>query len=553
MTSTKNNENKLRKKFISISEKPLNILTTNFLKTNMTDLINGLSINIFDFSKYIVCFDDLERCQIDVKEVLGFINNFVEHRYLKTIILANEPEITNSKIEDQSKERNKPEEEDQLKEDKVYYQIKEKVIGRDLKFEFDISTTLPKLFGKYIDPDFTNFLTKQQIAITEILIEYKQDNLRTISFLLDTLERIFPTLKNVQESYVQEIIFFSAIITIEYKNGALTSDDYRNFKNIDNINKMTYSFYLSRKTSESEEEKSNEVKTYPDIFFEKYLINRHYSYSFYPSIYSYVLSGYFDQARLENEIQIRKSEIISKEVQCFRTLHMFRELSEDDFKRLTKDVLQYAKEGKYIIYNYITIADFFYYFAEKELIAESKKEIEKLLFEGLEIAKGRKEIDESTFESLLHFGVKNPDVSVIANKVIEIHDNIKKEQYVANSNKLIDFLNKDEAELRAFFEKHILSKELFPYINGDILLDTILKNSNKQIFYFKELLKDRYNSSNIGEFLYEDIDCLKKLQEGLSKHLENNKEIKPLRKFSYNELISTLKDNIKHLDETRRK
>lgn len=567
LKSTKNNQNKLRKRIISISEKPLNILTTNFLKSNLTDLINGLSIDIFDFSRCIVCFDDLERCQIDVKEVLGFINNFVEHKYLKTIILANEPEINNlkkedqfkedntTKEEDQSKEDDKAKEEDQSKEAKVYYQIKEKVIGRDLKFEIDISSTLPKLFEKYKNTDFYGFLAKQQSYIIGILIEYNQYNLRTISFYFDILERIFPTLKNVKDRYIQEIILFSAIIAIEYKNGVLTSNDYKNFKGIDNFILMSISHALNSisKEKKSENKEKKKAKSYSEIFYKNYLVNRSDSYFFYPSIYSYILSGYFNQSELEKEIQNRKPKIISKEVQDFNALSEFYELSDDHFKLITKDVLQYAKEGKYFIHNYIHIAEFFYSFCENELITEDKKEIEKILLEGLDIAKERAEIKDSTLEDFLRIGSKNPDVSVIVNKVKEIHDKIKEEQYIANSKKLIEFLNEDKFKLKKFFEENSLSKELFPYIDKELLLDTILNISNKQIYNFDVLINFRYYHDGIGKILFEDKDCLEKLKEGLLKYLNNNNEIKQLRKFLYNKLIKTLNDSINHLDKTRRK
>src|SRR5690606_5563551 len=156
-------------------------------------------------------------------------------------------------------------------------------------------------------------------------------------------------------------------------------------------------------------------------FYEKYLDKRVKTYFFYPSIYSYVLSGFFNQTELENEVNKRYPEVISKEVQDFRTLlnYKFRELSEDDFKRLTKDVLQYAKEGKYFIYDYVQIANFFYFFSKNNLITESKEDIDKILNDGLANAKARKQINDRVLENLLHFGDENPDVTVIKNLVKE--------------------------------------------------------------------------------------------------------------------------------------
>ena len=42
---------------------------------------------------YILIFDDLERCEMPITELLGYINEFVEHKSMKTIIIANEKEI----------------------------------------------------------------------------------------------------------------------------------------------------------------------------------------------------------------------------------------------------------------------------------------------------------------------------------------------------------------------------------------------------------------------------------------------------------------------------
>ena len=44
----------------------------------------------------ILIFDDLERCNININELLGYINNLVEHNSVKAIILANEREIWRS-------------------------------------------------------------------------------------------------------------------------------------------------------------------------------------------------------------------------------------------------------------------------------------------------------------------------------------------------------------------------------------------------------------------------------------------------------------------------
>lgn len=66
------------------------------------------------------------------------------------------------------------------------------------------------------------------------------------------------------------------------------------------------------------------------------------------------------------------------------------------------------------------------------------------------------------FENFLYFGDENFDVIVIKNFVKEIYNEIKKEEYVENSNEFIECLiNKDEFVLVEIFEKYKFLKEFF--------------------------------------------------------------------------------------------
>lgn len=338
--------------------------------------------------------------------------------------------------------------------------------------------------------------------------------------------------------------------------GFLNSNDYKNFKGIDDINEHYYSLNLARTNSKSEAAETERVKSFTELFYEKYLEKRVKTYFFYPSIYSYILSGYLDSNMLEAEIKKRYPEVIPKEILDFRTLlnYKFRELSDEDYVKLAKNVLQNAKEGKYQIYDYVQIANFFYFFTKNNLITESKEEIDKIIMQGLEISKARKQINDGIIENLLHFEDDNPDVTEMKKIVKGIHDEIKKEEYVADSNELIDCLtDKDEFALARIFEKHKFSKVLFQYIDDKLLLDAILGISNKQLFNFTELLRHRYEIRNIGEFIFEDTICLTKLKNNFSAYLAKTKNIQQPRLFLYATLETSLMDTIQHLNDTRKK
>ena len=49
--------------------------------------------NLLDMNNCVLIFDDLERCLIAIKEIIGYITKFVEHYGIPTIIIANEEEI----------------------------------------------------------------------------------------------------------------------------------------------------------------------------------------------------------------------------------------------------------------------------------------------------------------------------------------------------------------------------------------------------------------------------------------------------------------------------
>lgn len=74
----------------------------------LVEKVTGIDVNIngdiaykyahFKLSKdEVLIFDDVERINIDICELLGFVNEFVEQKQMKVIIVANEKEINISR------------------------------------------------------------------------------------------------------------------------------------------------------------------------------------------------------------------------------------------------------------------------------------------------------------------------------------------------------------------------------------------------------------------------------------------------------------------------
>ncbi|APZ47317.1 hypothetical protein BW723_13940 [Polaribacter reichenbachii] len=531
-------KNKYIKNLTKLIGNSANAISKFFTKSDFNDLFKGVGLDSFDFDKYVICFDDLERCQIPIKETLGFINNYTEHKFLKTIIFADEGNIDNSQ--------------------EGYDNIKEKVIGRILNFELDIKESISLLIDNYKEEKivFYNFLNQNKELISNIFIDSNQNNLRITSFYFRILETLHPIIKDINVQFSREIILFSALVAIEFKLGKLKSNEYNDAKGINHIDKhFPHLFNLNSNVGKPliQDKKEEPEKSFARIFYDTYLTERINEYFFYSSIFTFILTGYLDENKLKEEIEKRSPEIISDEIKSFRELlsYHFRELSNEDFDKLPNKVLKYSKEGKYSIYDYIQIGNFFYFFSENNLFDISIKEIDANIEEGLNKAKLRKEINETRISNLMHFGDADARITKLKEKVKNIHNEIKKEFDIKEANKLIIILKeKDETALTDFFAKYNLSDKIFNNIDKIELCSAITETTNKQLFNLNEVLKDRYKSVNIGEFLFDDFEILDDLKNRLTEKSKSLK-IQP-QKFLIEELLRTLEEICEHLEKTKK-
>jgi hypothetical protein len=510
----------------------------HFIDTDLNDIFKGVGIDTYSFENYIICFDDLERCQIPIKEVLGFINNFIEHKKLKSIILSDESKIS---------------------KDQTYYNIKEKVIERTINFEPDIKYVVHQIIEKYKieNTDYYKFLLKYEKVIADFFINFEIKNIRIITFYLKSLHKIHPSLNGVEKQYILEILFFTSIISNEFKLGRLISNDTNSTKGIQHID-MHFPNMFKKEESFGEPliktPKKEEPKSYARIFYETYLTDRISDYFFYPSIYRYILSGHLKKQDLDKEIKNRYPEVISDEVNSFRKLlnYRFRELSNAEFTKSELKVRKYATEGKYYIYDYVQIAKFYYFFSDNNLIDLTIEDINSFLYLGLSISKKRKEINDTVFTNLMHFGDEDSRITDIKKNIKDIHNSIKNELDEIKAKDIIDIIKSDNQNvLVEYFADNNFSKTVFQYLDVEQLSNAITATSNKQLFDLTEILGSRYTSTNIGEFLFEDYEPLKELRINLVKELDvlaNSNQ-----KFLLLELCNKLELICNHLKDTAKK
>ena len=166
----------------------------------------------------------------------------------------------------------------------------------------------------------------------------------------------------------------------------------------------------------------------------------------------------------------------------------------------------------------------------------------------------RKEINQSVFENLFHFKEDDVQVREIREVIKEFHNEIKKEQDIEKSNELIKHIeNNDIKSTEELFQKFNHSLDLFKFIIAETLFTKIINLENSMLETLTELIGSRYISTNIGEYLYDDIELLDELKNKLNKYLIENSLIKPLKKFAIYNLTEKLNLVCEHLENTKKK
>lgn len=504
------------KKSASIGKLTKNALF-QFLKgkynVDAESILKDVEIDLSNFSNKVICFDDLERCKIPLSEVLGYVNDFVEHKNLKVLFLSDESKIDTNN-------------------DENYNSIKEKVVGRVLNYKNNLKESLPFLFIKYeeLNNRFYKFLIQKESLIYQYLIEFEEENLRNISFYLECLSLSFPVF-NKHLDYSDEVLYFTLIFTIEFKSGLLTSNDYKDYQSYDMINTLDSAFSFSKPKLDDEKPKSR-----LEIFYEKYIKKDRLRYNFYPTIYEFILTGYLNTENFKLELEDRKPGEIPDHVKAYSKLldYHFRNLQNTEFQELYGMVLENTKKGKYSIYEYYRISIFFNFFSNQKLVNTTIDENQKLILEGIAIAGKREEINDRLYKSIFHFRNENEGDEKIVQFIKDTHNSIKVKEEAQKSNKFLSALSENNIELiKTIFDEHNFKMELFRFIEAVQLFNILKSIENRTLACFKNKMESRYSSSNINDFLSEDYDFLERLREFIDKRPKENIE------FQVNNLLFT--------------
>jgi GTPase SAR1 family protein len=156
-----------------------------------------------DFALYV--FDDLERSNMDINEVLGYINEFVEHDGCKVVLLANEKEI----------EKNE-----------AYRKRREKIVGKTLRVHSAFHEALEQFLSPIADQKLKAFLSSQREEIAHLYTASTTDNLRALQQTIWDFERLYGACSEAHRGNTPAMVALLRLffpLSFEFKTGRMDS------------------------------------------------------------------------------------------------------------------------------------------------------------------------------------------------------------------------------------------------------------------------------------------------------------------------------------------
>lgn len=515
--------------------------------------------NIVSLENCILIFDDLERCDMNVNEVLGYINNFVEHDGIKVIIIANEKEISTSKIATNRELKylvasNKnilsnhslppstgevtTRELDKrvnllFRDDELYKLIKEKLIGVTIFYRPEITKILDS-----IEKDNTNIISKEIILNNKKFIlnqfeHYEHHNIRTLLFGLDKFNDLLIILEKEAEVFecievLNEIFKYIIKVSILYKSG--------------------------RKIYEWEEDK--EIDTI-DLVGDRNINDYIKGFKF---IDNFILGAVFDKEKALNVIKREKEILKLKITDTMDPLYILEEkwflMNDVDVAKLINNVnLTLEKDpGKYHTVHYSKILMHNITLSRLGVInntVENVLEIMKSNIEKLNI--------KHTFDT---FGyaryIENEKDALKYTKCIkELNNKTKLYQEERDNNTLIDIINNIDNWADKLYKyavinaNQIIEKKAFlSILEYDKLINAIKSSTSMQIFTFRQtILNVVYKFSNINEFYKSDMGIIVEVINELNRYYCEIKSKEIIKANNIEYLINDLNNILRKLKE----
>lgn len=508
----------------------------------------------------IIFFDDLERCNININTVLGYINELVEHNDVKVVLVADESKIgkvnfeknvelkymvalsdkikyprekskysfentTNDVDKSLTKEEIVKRTRQLFDKDKIYREMKEKLIGKIVYYRANIED----VYNVFVNNIITNQeANKTAIRIKEKILKQFEDNnyynLRTLQFIFQAFNRIVDEtisiidLKDIKYNYLNDLLSYCTIKSIKLKQGENTYNWEQNQK--------FGTVYLG-----------NEIS---DYIYKNFVVG-------FKFVDDYLLNSHLDKEYIKETLSEYKKITLNENNNPNDPLYKLKtwwQISEQELSNIIDDLIIRIKDNDYDLEMYSKIVSYLSRIEEMDVCVEkikiAIKELEKNIIEN--------KVNGQYCEERLFDGTKET-VEIYNKNIMNIKKLVDKKEIDDNLKDLNDiYENYKWGELfKEYCEKNngkfLNQKHFADALNIDFIISNIKDKDIEQVYEFWYSLQKTYNFSNIKEYYENDKEILINLKNSLSQ-IDN---IDKVKKFAVNKIIDFLEQVIELL------
>jgi len=497
----------------------------------------------FAVTDKVLCFDDLERANVDVIDILGYINNFVEHDHMKTIIICNEKELaTKMKSEnlemktfiatyllDKQGELNnndlpmvekiKDRIEKVFERTNDYERIKEKLIGETFEYAPKFDYIINGILMRYeSNPSLLKFLRENSSYIMATFKRSGTRNLRILKQALNDFKKVYEMTEklypNTNKLVMQTMLIFTIAASFEIKAGKITKEK---FKYIEDNEEYKSILVSSRVLMDNRQ-------FYIKEFDSNYYYNFKAEYRFFKFIEYYIRTRIFDMKLFKKDME--EAELSSggeKEMPAYKKILVeeYWKIPDDKFFEVVYEALEDVKKGNLQLIEIAKLFVYYIYFYNNNLISYDLKTLKEDFITGMNLAVTHSRYFPNVREELEKISIYNnssDDINDVVSSFNQLNDELLEKEYEIKAEEIFKNIPMKMEQFYERFDTECMDIPIFKYYDPYQILQRISCAPNEDIVIIKERMLKR--AKQHPEVLKEEMKNMNSLKRMITDYLK---------------------------------
>ena len=471
----------------------------------------------FSTDDKVLCFDDLERANVDVIDILGYINNFVEHDHIKTIIICNEKELsTKMKSEnlemktfiatyllDKQGELENPKLELPIVEkirDKMelvfdkaneYERIKEKLIGETFEYAPQFDYIINGILMRYESSrGLIKFLRENTMLIMTTFKRSGTRNLRILKQALNDFKKIYEMIDNhypnTNKRLMQTILIFTIAVSFEIKSGKIIKEKFKNIEN----NEEYKSLLVSSKVLEDNRQ------FYIREFDSNYYYNFKTEYRFFKFIEFYIRTRIFDMKLFKEDMEAAEKTFSGeREIPAYKRIltEEYWKIPDDKFFNIVYEALDDVKSGNLELLDIVKLYVYYVYFMKNNLITYEIKTLKEDFITGMKLSVVHSRYVEDINQELEKISIFSltDDLNDVIDEFNKLNMQLLEQDYKMKADEIFKLIPMKMEKFYERFDKECMEVPIFKYYDPYQMFQRISCAPNEDIVIIKDRLLKR--------------------------------------------------------------